>query len=121
MGLSYSEFVTSCLSVCTSLFPQVLQNPNYFPVTFSLADAVHRHYSVIKIILYHLLDIHTKKADLIGFETRNTFFLSSFQSTFSNSWMCNLAKLILKISRYFGWFLNFYQFRCDSFYEFRRK
>jgi len=46
-------------------------------VTFSLADAVHSQYSVIKLILYHLLDIRLKVV-LIGFETRNTFYLNSF-------------------------------------------
>jgi hypothetical protein len=62
-----------CRSVCGSVFPEVSKAVHYFPVTFSLADTVLRYYSSIKIILYHLFDIHLKTV-FVGFETRNTFF-----------------------------------------------
>jgi len=50
-------------------------------VNFSIADAIYRHYTSIKIILYHLLDVH-KKAVLVSFETRNIIFLNIFKVTF---------------------------------------
>ena len=37
---------------------------------------------------------------LIGFKKQNTFFfLNSLEMSFSKPWMCNLAKLILKVQR----------------------
>jgi hypothetical protein len=62
--------VRLCLCVCVGVFVCVdVCGCVYFPVTFSFADVVHRHYSVIKIILYHLFDIHTIKALPIVFKT----------------------------------------------------
>ena len=50
----------SILSVCLTVFPLVLQTLNYFPVAFSLANAAYHHFSFTKILLYHLLDSHTR-------------------------------------------------------------
>jgi len=92
----YIPTISDTVSICRPFrltdFPQVLKTLNYFSVNLRFADSVYRHYSRMKIILYHLLDVHIKYV-LIIFETRNTFFLNSFQGTFSKSLMCNLGKL----------------------------
>ena len=61
LGFSQTQFVTPCLFVRLSAFHQVLKKVKYeyFPPTFSFAYAVVSYYSGIKIILRHLLDIHT--------------------------------------------------------------
>ena len=78
MGFSYSEYVTTFLSVDLSVCPQILKTLNYFPLNFSLAAAVHRHYSVIKIILYHLLDIQLNKLILSVLKHEIPFSLTAF-------------------------------------------
>ena len=69
-------------------------------MTLSLADAVHRHYSVINIIIYHLLDIHTKSS-FFHLENRITFFLTSYKVNFQIPGSANLEKLIPVIQRSF--------------------
>jgi hypothetical protein len=59
LGFSETQFLTPCLSVRLSVFPQVLKNIKQCPLNFSFADAVASYHSGIKRILRQLLDIHT--------------------------------------------------------------
>ena len=58
------------------------ENPKWVSLTFCFADVVVCFYSGKKIILSHLLDT-LKKSNIYRFRTWNTYFLNSFNTTFS--------------------------------------
>jgi hypothetical protein len=61
LGIS-EKTIRDTVSICwsISLSSSFEKNITYFPVTFSFADVDFSYYSVIKIIVRQLLDIHTK-------------------------------------------------------------
>jgi len=76
---SYLQFVTPCLPLSQSvsaLLP-VLKALNYFPVTFSFADAVLIITQVLRSF-YVKCSTVTQQALSIGLETWNNSFLNSF-------------------------------------------
>ena len=76
-----ATYLSICLYVCLFIFSEVFKTLNYFQVNFSPADAVHRYYTGFKIILYRLLDIHTKQL-FLSVSKCELYFLTCFRLCF---------------------------------------
>ena len=93
-------------------------------MTFSFADAVHRHYSVIKVFLYYLLDIHTKNEVILSVWKKKHLFASFFFKRLLQYLFKQLdvqpGKIYINDIKVVSNFLSFCLCCCEPFYEIRQ-